>query len=169
LHRSVFSFILITNEGLFYKDLERMHNLPTAVTIFVDQVQLEAELFDTDCARAIGAVLPLETKPSVWGDEFYFEIPVEKSLDETATTKVSIGDIGYWPSGSALAIFFGPTPMSTGPEPVPASAVNLVGKIHGDVTILRGKKNSLRISVQRNQVSYATGLWRANSDKASRR
>lgn len=88
----MFSFILILNEGLFYKDLERMHNLPTAVTIFVDQVQLEAELFDTDCARAIGAVLPLETKPSVWGDEFYFEIPVEKSLDETATTKVSIKD-----------------------------------------------------------------------------
>ena len=145
----MFSFILIINESLFYKDLERMQNVPTPVTIFVDQVQLEAELFDTDCARAIGAVLPLETKPSVWGDEFYFEIPVKESLDETATTKVSVGDIGYWPPGSALAIFFGPTPISTGPEPVPASAVNLVGKIHGDATILRSKKNSLRIGVQR--------------------
>ena len=127
-----------------------MQNVPTPVTIFVDQVQLEAELFDTDCARAIGAVLPLETKPSVWGDEFYFEIPVKESLDETATTKVSVGDIGYWPPGSALAIFFGPTPISTGPEPVPASAVNLVGRIHGDATILRSKKNSLRIGIQRN-------------------
>lgn len=127
-----------------------MQNLPTPVTILVDQVQLEAELFDTDCARAIGAVLPLETKPSVWGDEFYFEIPVKESLDETATTKVSVGDIGYWPPGSALAIFFGPTPISTGPEPVPASAVNLVGKILGDATVLRSKKNSLRISIQRN-------------------
>jgi hypothetical protein len=146
----VFGLILIFNEGLFHKDLERMHNVPTAVTIFVDQVQLEAELFDTDCARAIGKVLPLETKPFVWGDEFYFEIPVETSLDETATTKVSIGDIGFWPPGSALALFFGPTPMSTGSEPVPASAVNLVGKIHGDVTILRSKKNCSRISTRRN-------------------
>jgi hypothetical protein len=82
--------MLIFNEGLFHKDLEGMQSLPTRVTIFVDKVQLEAELFDTDCARAIGAVLPLETKPSVWGDEFYFEIPVEKALDETATTKVSV-------------------------------------------------------------------------------
>ena len=144
----MFSFILIINESLFYKDLERMQNVPTPVTIFVDQVQLEAELFDTDCARAIGAVLPLEVKPSVWGDEFYFEIPVKTSLDETATTRVSIGDIGYWPPGSALAIFFGPTPMSAGAEPVPASAVNLVGKIHGDATTLRSAKTSLKIRIE---------------------
>jgi uncharacterized protein len=152
LHHSVISIILIFNERLLHKDLERMQNLPTPVTIFVDQVRLEAELFDSECARAIGAILPLETKPSVWGDEFYFEIPVHKSLDETATTQVSIGDIGYWPPGSALAIFFGPTPMSSGPEPVPASAVNLVGKIHGDATILKSRKNSPRISIQHAQV-----------------
>jgi len=31
-------------------------------------------------------------------------------LDETATTAVKAGDIGFWPPGNALAIFFGPTP-----------------------------------------------------------
>ncbi len=118
------------------------------VRIFVDHISLDAELFDTDCARAIDAALPIETKPSVWGNEFYFEIPVTKSLDETATTKVSVGDIGYWPPGSALAIFFGPTPMSSGPEPVPASAVNLVGKIRGDAAVLRSAKKPLKIRIQ---------------------
>jgi uncharacterized protein len=125
--------------------------MPTQVKIVVDHLQLDAELFDTDCAKAIGAVLPLETKPSVWGDEFYFEIPVQRPLDDTATTKVSVGDIGYWPPGSALAIFFGPTPISTGPEPVPASAVNLVGRVHGDPTILKSFKRSSRIGIERAQ------------------
>lgn len=151
MHHSVIGLILISNEGLFHKDLERIKNLPTPVKIFVDQTELDAELFDTDCARAIGAVLPLETKPSVWGDEFYFEIPVQQSLDETATTKVSVGDIGYWPPGTALAIFFGPTPISTGPEPVPASAVNLVGRVHGDPTILRSLKTPSRIGIEHAQ------------------
>ena len=124
-----------------------MHTVPTRVTIVVDQLELEAELFDTDCARAIGAALPLEAKPSVWGDEFYFEIPVRRPLDETATRKVSVGDIGYWPPGSALAIFFGPTPISQGPEPVPASAVNIIGKVHGDPTVLRSFKKATKIGI----------------------
>jgi len=122
--------------------------LPTPVRIVVDQILLDAELFDTDCAKAISAAFPIETKPSVWGDEFYFEIPVTRNLDETATTKVSVGDIGYWPPGSALAIFFGPTPISSGPEPVPASAVNLVGRIRGDATLLRGVKTTKKIRLQ---------------------
>ena len=125
--------------------------MPTPVRIVVDQILLDAELFDTDCAKAISAAFPIETKPSVWGDEFYFEIPVQKNLDETATTKVSVGDIGYWPPGSALAIFFGPTPISSGPEPVPASAVNLVGRIRGDATVLRGVKMTKKIRLQHAQ------------------
>jgi uncharacterized protein len=128
-----------------------MHIVPTRINIFVDHVQLEAELLDTDCARAIDAVLPLQRTPSVWGDEFYFEIPVEQTLDDNATTKVSVGDIGYWPPGSALAIFFGPTPISSGPEPVPASAVNIVGRVHGDLTILRNLKKPLKISIEHAQ------------------
>ena len=125
--------------------------MPTQVKIVVDHVQLDAELFDTDCAKAIGAVLPLENKPSVWGDEFYFEIPVQRPLDDTATTKVSVGDIGYWPPGYALAIFFGLTPISMGPEPVPASAVNLVGRVHGDPTVLKSLKKSSRIGIEHAQ------------------
>jgi hypothetical protein len=151
LHRSAIGLILIFNEGLLHKDLGRMQNVPMQVKILVDHVELDAELFDTDCARAIGAVLPLEATPSVWGDEFYFEIPVQQSLDKTATTKVSVGDIGYWPPGSALAIFFGPTPMSQGTEPVPASAVNVVGKVHGDATILKSLKRSSRIAIEHAQ------------------
>ena len=73
-------------------------------------------------------------------------------LDETATTKVKIGDIGYWPPGNALAIFFGPTPISRGEYPVPASDVNLIGKILGDASLLRQAKGSGKIRIEKAQL-----------------
>jgi uncharacterized protein len=97
-------------------------------------------------------VLPIDIIPEEWGDEFYFEIPVEMPLDETATTKLKIGDIGYWPPGNALAIFFGPTPISRGEFPVPASDVNLVGKIVGDATVLRQAKGAGTMRIERAQL-----------------
>jgi len=123
--------------------------MPVKIKIAINDIVLDAELFDTAAAKAVAATLPIEVKPNEWGDEFYFEIPVRMPLDETATTKVSIGDIGYWPPGNALAIFFGPTPMSKGPEPVPASELNIVGRISGDATILRRAKGSAAIRLER--------------------
>ena len=108
-----------------------------SVKIIVGDLVLEAEFFDTPCARAIVAAMPLEARPCEWGDEFYFEVPVAMPLDETATVQVKAGDIGFWPPGNCLAIFFGPTPMSTGSDPIPASEVNIVGRISDDATLLR--------------------------------
>ena len=121
----------------------------TQIKITIANISLDGELFDTPCAQAIAGVLPIETTPDEWGDEFYFGISVAMPLDRTATKKVEIGDIGYWPPGKALAIFFGPTPMSKGAEPVPASEVNLVGKINGDAKLLRKAKGSHRIRIEK--------------------
>ncbi|MCX5798581.1 MAG: cyclophilin-like fold protein, partial [Proteobacteria bacterium] len=79
----------------------------------------------------------------------YFEIPVNMPLDETATTKVRVGDIGYWPPGSALAIFFGPTPLSRGSDPVPASDVNLVGRLTEDTAPLKKLKGTVKIRIEK--------------------
>ncbi len=116
-----------------------------AVKIMIGDLTLEAEFYETACARAILAVLPLEARLNEYGDEFYFDLPVDLPPDETSTMKVKVGDIGFWPPGNCLAIFFGPTPMSTGPDPVPASEVNLVGRITGDATLLRGCKGAKAI------------------------
>ena len=121
----------------------------TEIRILVGNIAVKAELFDTPCARAIAESLPIETRPNEWGDEFYFEIPVRTDLDETATARIKAGDIGYWPPGRALAIFFGPTPMSSGPEPVPASEVNLVGRVIDDATSLMKAKGSKRIRIEK--------------------
>ncbi len=121
--------------------------MPTKARLKIGSLELDILFFDTPCAEAIVKVLPIETGFNVWGDEFYFEIPVDMPLDETATTDVNIGDIGYWPPGRALAIFFGPTPMSTSEKPVPASEVNLVGRIEGDPTVLKNYKNSSKLII----------------------
>jgi hypothetical protein len=123
--------------------------MPTKITINLKDAVLQGELGDTACARAIADALPIEARPNEWGDEFYFTIPVAAALDETATTAVKVGDIGYWPPGKALAIFFGPTPLSTGSDPVPASEVNLVGRITDDTTALKKAKGAIRIRIEK--------------------
>jgi hypothetical protein len=120
----------------------------TGIRIIAGDIVVRAELLDTACARKITGVLPIDASPDEWGDEFYFGIPVRVDLDETATDRVRVGDIGYWPPGKALAIFFGPTPMSTGPDPVPASKVNVVGRIIGDAALLKSAKGSKRIRIE---------------------
>ncbi|MBW1780165.1 MAG: hypothetical protein JRL30_05455 [Deltaproteobacteria bacterium] len=108
------------------------------IKIQVGDVILDAELNNTPTAKSVGDVLPLDLPFSTWGDEIYFEIPVTAELDESARDTVEIGDLGYWPTGRAFCIFFGPTPMSTPGKIVPASAVNIIGKVNGDVSRLKG-------------------------------
>ncbi len=74
----------------------------------------------------------MTTSLNTWGDEIYFSIPINSPLDETSKEVVEIGDLGYWPPGSAFCIFFGVTPISNSSKIVPASAVNVIGKILGD-------------------------------------
>jgi hypothetical protein len=123
--------------------------MSTAIKIIIGNLTLRGELTDTACAKQIIDKLPIEAMPDEWGDEFYFSIPIKASLDETATTKVKVGDIGFWPPGNAMAIFFGRTPMSTGADPVPASSVNLVGRILGDATILKQAKGASKIRIEK--------------------
>jgi hypothetical protein len=123
--------------------------MTTPIKITAGTVTVSAELDDTALATAIAAKLPIETEPNEWGDEFYFSIPVRSGLDETATKKVKVGDIGFWPPGSAMAIFFGPTPMSSGADPVPASAVCLLGRITGDATLLEKARGTRTIRIEK--------------------
>ena len=118
------------------------------IRITAGRVTVEAELFDTACAQAIAKILPINAMPNEWGDEFYFSVDVKMSLDETATRSVKAGDIAFWPPGNAIAIFFGPTPLSHGPDPVPASDVNLIGRTTGDATNLRQAKGSVMIRIE---------------------
>jgi hypothetical protein len=104
------------------------------VTIIADPVTMEAELNDSPTAQAIWESLPIAGQANTWGDEIYFEIPVQAQQEPDARQDVEVGELGYWPVGSAFCIFFGPTPVSTGPKPRAYSPVNIVGRVLGDAT-----------------------------------
>jgi hypothetical protein len=126
-----------------------MDNGAKRIRILVGGLKLEAELKSTKTAEAIYAALPVESPFQTWGEEFYFPIPGVKDNRETATIQVKVGDLAFWGVGGVLAIFFGRTPMSLGPDPVPADRVNVIGKIIGDATVLRQAFGSTKIRVEK--------------------
>jgi hypothetical protein len=119
------------------------------IKILAGNLTLEAELHDTATGKMVFDMLPVTTPFSTWGDEIYFSIPVESELDETAVEEVALGDLGYWPPGKAFCIFFGATPLSTPGKIVPASAVNIIGKIKGDAARLSEVMHERQIRVER--------------------
>ena len=120
------------------------------IKIKIGDLSVDAELNDTLTAQKISGVLPFTSSFSTWGEEIYFTVPVTSSLDQSAREKVEPGDLGYWPTGKAFCIFFGPTPMSGPGEIVPASAVNIVGKVKDD------PKKFLEV-MSRNEITIEAG------------
>ncbi len=102
------------------------------ITITSGSLRVDGMLYTSPTADAVWNCLPLHASVHTWGDEIYISIPVQVDLDADAQEVVEIGDMGYWPSGAALCIFFGPTPVSRPGEIRPASAVNVFGKVTGD-------------------------------------
>jgi len=107
-----------------------------------------AELNETVTAQAIWDALPIKGEANRWGDEIYFSIPVGLE-DEKPQKLVDMGDLGYWPPGAALCLFFGPTPASTGSEIRPASPVNVFGRINGDATVLKVVPSGARVVIEK--------------------
>jgi len=104
------------------------------IHIRIGNLTMEAELNETPTARQVAAALPIQTTFNTWGDEIYFAIPVQAELEASAQEVVQLGDLGYWPPGKAFCIFFGQTPVSQPGKIMPASAVNVIGKVIGDAT-----------------------------------
>jgi hypothetical protein len=123
--------------------------LERKIKIISGAVEVTGILSDCPTAAAIWNALPFQSTADTWGDEIYFTIPVQVELDDTAREVVGKGDLGYWPSGPAFCIFFGPTPASRGAEIRPASAVNVFGRITGDVSILKRISSGSSILVEK--------------------
>ena len=109
---------------------------------------IEGELNDSETAKAIYESLPIKARANTWGKEIYFGIPVFKD-EENAEAIVNLGDIGYWPPGHALCLFFGPTPVSKGNEIRPASPVNIVGKFNVDLNLLEKVTDGMDITIEK--------------------
>ena len=108
-----------------------------------------ATLNESDTAERIWDALPIESTVNTWGQEIYFSVPVQCDLGLEARDRMEIGEVAYWPTGSAFCIFFGRTPASKGDEPRAASPVNPIGRCEGDIKVFRQIREGHAIRVER--------------------
>ena len=110
---------------------------------------LDATLLDTPTARAVAAALPIGASALTWGEEVYFEIPVQVAREKTARAIVTPGEIAYWSDGPAIAIGFGRTPISQGNECRLASPCNIFAKALSDVKALGKVRSGTKVAVSK--------------------
>jgi hypothetical protein len=93
--------------------------------------------------------LPFTVDLNVWGDEIYTSESPINIPEENAQSPVSLNDVAYWPTGKAICLFYGPTPISKNGEITPTSPVNIIGKIiDPDKSVLstaEGKEATFRL------------------------
>jgi len=110
---------------------------------------LSAILEDTPTVRALLAALPVKARASTWGEEVYFEVPVDAKLEASARQVVEPGTVCFWVDGNALALPFGPTPISDDARPKLVSRCNVLGRIEGDCRELGRVRTGEMITVTR--------------------
>jgi len=123
--------------------------MPRVIRITAGGVSAEAELNGSSSADALWEALPITGRANTWGEEIYFSIPVDDDEAPDARADVEVGEIAYWPPGSAFCIFFGRTPASTGDAPRAASAVNPLGRVVGDAGVFGAVPDGEEVRLQR--------------------
>ncbi|MBV7698803.1 cyclophilin-like fold protein [Streptomyces sp. TRM70350] len=113
-----------------------MQTQPTQIRISWPSGHLTATLDDTPTTRALAKALPLASTARTWGEEVYFDTGVAVSRETDARQVVEPGTVVFWTDGDALALPYGPTPISRGDECRLASPCNILGRIDGDPRIL---------------------------------
>lgn len=91
-------------------------------------------------ADAILRILPVGGRIVRYGEEVYFQIPV-KGPSENPRSSLDVGSIGYWPMGSAVCIFYGPTK--------PYGPVNRLGKITEGLDLFRNAKEGTVVTIRK--------------------
>jgi uncharacterized protein len=91
-------------------------------------------------SEAFFKALPMEGIANLWGEEVYFDVPLQMD-NENPSPYATAGDICYWSPGPAFCIFFGKTQ--------PYSAVNHMGKVTAGLEIFRSAAAGDRIVLSR--------------------
>ena len=119
-----------------------------AIRLRVGELEFEAQLNDSETAGAVYDALPIECIGSRWGEEYFCRIDVQVPEAADARSEMAVGELAYWPPGTAFCIFFGPTPASVGDEPRAASPVNPIGHISEDCSELSELDHSEPIVIE---------------------
>lgn len=117
------------------------------ILIQAGEVRIRARLLDTPTADEIWRALPIHACAQTWGPEVYFRAPLKAAAEPEARDVVNPGEIVYWPDGDAIAIAFGPTPLSRDGELRLASRCNIWAMALDDVASLRSVYAGEQISI----------------------
>jgi len=114
---------------------------------------IDLELDDTMCPNTVKSFLqnlPFTLGINLWGEEIYTnESPINVD-EENAKAQVELYDVAYWPTGKAICLFYGPTPIGNKNEIKPYSPVNVIGKIlKPDKNILSVLKNGTNVTFKK--------------------
>lgn len=118
------------------------------IRIAWDSGEVTADLRETPTVKQLLKALPGTSRAQTWGEEVYFELPVQASLEADARQVVEPGAVCFWVEGSALALPYGRTPVSQGSEPRLVTRCNVLGKIQGDPRQLATVKSGDSIRVE---------------------
>jgi len=113
-----------------------------------DSGEVTADLRESPTVKQLLKALPGTSRAQTGGEEVYFELPVQASLETGARQVVEPGAVCFWVEGSALALPYGRTPASQGDEPRLVTRCNVLGKIEGDPRELRKVKAGESIRVE---------------------
>jgi hypothetical protein len=110
--------------------------------------EVTANLREIPTVKQLLAALPCEASAQTWGQEVYFDLPLVAVLETDAEQVVEPGTVCFWVQGNALALPFGPTPVSRGDECRLATRCNVLGEIEGDPRQLGKIRQGVAIRVE---------------------
>ena len=117
--------------------------------ITIDKIIFEVFLFESPTAHKIWNSLPISSNIKTWGKEIYFYTDVVANKEPNAKSIIEFGEIAYWPTGKAIAIGFGKTPISEKDEIRLADDCNIWGKTNFDLKKLENIAEGKPIKIEK--------------------